>query len=197
MILGTIHPHNIEDFEIRYFYGNRASLWRILGEAFPKKKFDTLEHIKQSLRMHHVFISDTIKECKRPDASVTQDAKLTDVVWNKNQLEQALRESKIDTIFFTSGFGRNGSARLFCDMFRFKPDYDKATREFVIPKHYFGKRIRGVVLVSPSGAANKGIAATEAYKKSGYKREGYVHPVKAFKVDFYRKKFSIVFDRVR
>lgn len=193
MILCTIHPHRIDDFEIRYFYGNKSSLWKLLQEAFPQKRFDTLEHIKETLRLHHVFISDTIRECRRPDESVTQDTKLIDVIWNKKQLKQALLESRIETIFFTSGFGKNGAARLFCEMFEINPDYDKKKREFVIPQQYFGRVIRGIVLLSPSGAANKGIAATNAYKNSRYGVKSYIHPVKQFKIDFYREKLEEVF----
>ncbi|MBK6965069.1 MAG: hypothetical protein IPH20_14305 [Bacteroidales bacterium] len=34
LIVGTIHPHDHENFGIPFFYGNRSSIWKILSEAF-------------------------------------------------------------------------------------------------------------------------------------------------------------------
>lgn len=49
LILGTIHPHRTDDFKIDFFYGNKNSLWNILGQAFPALEFNSLEKIQTTL----------------------------------------------------------------------------------------------------------------------------------------------------
>ena len=194
MILGTIHPHNTQKFKINYFYGNKASLWSILRVAFPNLKFESKENIKNILKHHAVFITDCIKKCGRKNKGAA-DKDLTNIVYNELQIRNAFENSQINTIFFTSGEGTNNALRLFRKMFNIKPkeiNLDKEAKTLVIPKKYFGRSIKGIVLISPSGQANRSIPRSTAYKEKKLKY-GSDYSVSKFKIDFYRNKFKKVF----
>ena len=188
LILGTIHPHKTEKFQVDFFYGNRNSIWTILAASFPDLDFRTKESIIKTLSINNIWISDMIRVCNRKDDKVTQDKDLEIVTYNKDQIRDGIQNSKIDTIFFTSKFGKNNAARLFCDQFNI--DTRQITsREFVIPKDIFGREIKGFILFSPSGQANISISVSEQYRalKENYKTEK--SPVSAFKIDTYRHVF--------
>lgn len=37
-IVGTIHPHDHNNFIVAFFYGNKLSIWTILNDAFKWDK---------------------------------------------------------------------------------------------------------------------------------------------------------------
>jgi len=188
LILGTIHPHRTEDFKIDFFYGNRNSIWTILSTAFPQYNFITKDSITKTLSDNNIWISDIINECERDDESVTQDKELKNIILNDSQIEEGILNSQIDTIFFTSGFGKNNAAKLFCERFKIKPDRNK-NREFIISKDIFGREIRGVILFSPSGQANIGISKNELFLEQFDNYNVFKNPVTRFKIDFYKNAF--------
>lgn len=190
LIIGTMHPHLTEDFKIDFFYGNKGSFWDILDNAFPRMDFNSKDTILSNLEKFNVSISDMIRSCDRENAKVTADSDLYNLNINTEQIRDGIVNSEIDTIFFTSRFGRNNAAKLFVDAFKIKYDFDKVTNEFEIPKDVFGRPIKGVVLYSPSNNANIGISNSKAYKSKKDKYSAYSTPVKQFKIDFYREKFS-------
>ena len=126
------------------------------------------------------------------DEKVTQDKKLRNLKFNKDAIQIALKNSSINKIFFTSAFGKNNAAKLFTDLFQvdYKATYNEATREFLIPAKHFGRQITGVVLFSPSGQANIGISKSRGYLNNINSYQQFKHPVKQFKIDFYRDKFQ-------
>ena len=188
LILGTIHPHRTEDFEIDFFYGNESSLWKILSDTYSIT-LDTPEQILEFLNTHKIGVSDMILECDRADEKVTQDSQLSNLKLN-TQLKKQILESNISTIFFTSSFNKNNAAKLFFDTFNLNTKIPKDWRdtyEFNIQLDQ--KTIKCIILLSPSGAANRSIPRTEIYKRNANKypkKKGYV---KVFKVDFYKDKF--------
>ena len=192
LIIGTIHPHSIADFNINYFYGNVGSFWDILANAFPQKRFGNLDQILQTLNQHHVSITDMIRQCDRENVSVTQDAKLFNMLINSNQIRDGITNSLVDTIYFTSRFGKNNAAKLFVDTYRIRhqDSYDEATSEFTIDEAVFGRRIRAVVLYSPSNQANIGISQSVPFLNNALHYQQFANPVKQFKIDFYRDKFN-------
>jgi|GEM_PF-551906 len=190
LILGTIHPHDIKNFLLNFFYGNVGSLWSLFSKAFPNLDFGNRDQIIKILNDHNVAISDIIRQCDRENGKVTEDSKLFNIVLNHDQILNGIINSKIDTIYFTSGFGKNNAAKLFQKTFKIKAVFDKSTREFTIPAKHFGREIRCVVLFSPSGAANRGIARSPLYLKDKSKFEGFKHPIAEFKRQFYQDKFS-------
>ncbi|MDR3049012.1 MAG: hypothetical protein LBV16_04145 [Elusimicrobiota bacterium] len=187
LILGTIHPHNVESFEIPFFYGNVSSLWKIFSEAFPAElnKPLTLRKILQFLTDREISVSDTIRSCYRKTPNSAADKDLEPIEFNK-QLINAIRDSKITKIFFTSGFGKNNAFKLFYkDILKQKITIDiRNNREVILDEMFFGRPIKLIVLYSPSKAATRGIVKSKAYKKSGF------NSVHNFLVDYYRKKFN-------
>jgi hypothetical protein len=188
LILGTIHPHNTQNFLVEFFYGNKNSLWSILNLAFPNLDFKTVDGIQKTLSQSNIWISDMIRSCEREDEKVTQDKLLQKIELNTEQIRDGIINSKIDTIFFTSGFGKNNAVKLFCDAFSIQI-LNKNVREFYIEEHIFGRKIRGVILFSPSGQANIGISKNSLYLGQ---RERYTSktPVNEFKVATYKESFK-------
>ena len=113
LIVGTIHPHNHEDFGVDFFYGNMGSIWKILSEAFPEELANPkdLNEILAFLTNRKIAMSDTILECER-EKPTASDEDLTNIKLN-GQLIDDIKNSKISEILFTSGFGKNGAFKLF------------------------------------------------------------------------------------
>ena len=186
LILGTIHPHVIEQFKLDFFYGNVGSFWNILSEACSVELND-LNQILTFLANHKIGISDMILSCERGDMFETRDVKLENLTFNID-LKQQILNSDISTIFFTSSFNKNNAAKLFCQTFNIPiPKNWRNNYEFDI--QLGNKQLKGIILFSPSGNANRGIANTKLYKNQKSKYINFKHPVKQFKIDFYKTKF--------
>lgn len=193
-IVGTIHPHILENFLMLYFYGNVGSIWTILGDAFPNHNFKELNSIKHVLDNHGIWVTDIIKQCDRENEKITEDKHLKNLILNEAILKKSLENSNIDTILFASAFGKNNATKLFVDLFdiNYKTTYNTTTREFIIPSKHFGRPIKGVVLYSPSGQANIGISKSHSYISNIDRYKQFLQPVKQFKIDFYKEKFSVL-----
>lgn len=192
LIVGTIHPHLVDNFLIDFFYGNVGSFWDILSIAFPNRQFGNLEQILGTLNEYNVAITDIIRQCDRENESVTADSELYNIVDNGEQIQAGIINSEIDTIYFTSRFGENNAARLFIDTFGidYKQTFDNATSEFTIGEELFGRQIRAVVLYSPSNNANRGIARATPYLNNIEHFQQFEHPIKQFKIEYYQEKFD-------
>jgi len=192
LILGTIHPHNHEEFELPFFYGNVNSIWTILSEAFPDelKKPITLNGILAFLKRRKISVSDTIIKCERKKPTAN-DSDLLPIELNR-QLIRDIKNSNISEIFFSSGFGKNNAFRLFyVDILGLKITKEiRAKRELILNKEVFGREIKITILYSPSGSSNIGLSKSKIYleKKKEYEKSN--RPVHDFKVDYYREKFE-------
>jgi G:T/U-mismatch repair DNA glycosylase len=191
LILGTIHPHNDQKFIIPFFYGNKNSIWNLLHDAFPNELSLPLsrDNIISFLDRRRIAMSDTILQCRRTNATAL-DSDLIVEKLNPNLITQ-IRESEIDHIFCTSGFGKNNAFKLFYqDLLGLKitPEIKKA-REVILPASIFGTEILVTVLYSPSGSSNISLSRNAEFLKN---RDRYTsaRPVYDFKVDYYRKQFS-------
>ena len=192
LIIGTIHPHDHENFKIKFFYGNKLSIWNILNKAFDNKIGDviTVESILQFLSSKRISISDTIRVCDRVNPNAL-DKDLIPLELNRKLVEQ-IANSKIEEILFTSGFGKNNAFKLFySDILNQKitPEI-KENREVLLDKNIFGRPIKLTVLYSPSGSSNVGISVSKTYKANAHKYSHLQTPVSAFKIDYYREKFG-------
>ncbi len=186
LILGTIHPHIVEEFKIDFFYGNVGSFWNILSEACSME-LNELSQILKFLDDHRIGMSDMILSCNRDNISETRDAKLKNLAFNMD-IKQQILNSDISTIFFTSSFNKNNAAKLFCKSFNVSiPKNWRDNYEFDIQLD--NKRLKGIILLSPSGNANRGVANSRLYKNRKSKYINVEHPVKQFKIDFYKTKF--------
>ena len=192
-IIGTIHPHRVDNFDLNFFYGNKGFLWSILGQAFPNLDFTSVESIKDILSRNRIWITDMIEECSRPHEKETRDSHLYDLVLNTKLIEEGLRGSEIHTIFLTSRFERNSAAELFIRAFNLdRSSWNEELSQFIIPASKFGREIRAVVLFSPSGRANLGISRTKSYLSTKDRYSGEKNPISSFKIDFYREKFGFL-----
>jgi hypothetical protein len=192
LIVGTIHPHDHENFSIPFFYGNMTSIWMLLSEAFPNdlKQPLTLDGILAFLKNKKISISDTIRECDRKNPTAL-DKDLIPIKLNK-QIKDNIRNSNIVEILFTSGFGRNNAFKLFYEDIlglEITPDI-KQNREVIIDKEIFGRPIKLIVLYSPSGTSNIGLSKSRLYLENKAKYEKSTKPIHDFKVDYYRDKFG-------
>lgn len=192
LIVGTIHPHDHAKFIIPFFYGNVASLWSILSDAFPDdlKQPLTLDGILEFLFKKKISISDTIVRCKRISPTAL-DSHLIPIELNHKIIEQ-IKNSDIKEILFTSGFGTNNAFRLFYEnILGLKITREiKERREVFLDPQLFGREIKLTILYSPSGASNIGIAKSKLYLDNKIKYEKSARPVYDFKVDYYRDKFQ-------
>lgn len=192
LIVGTIHPHNHENFDIQFFYGNVTSLWTILSEAFPNDlgKPLTLDGILKFLKTKRISVSDTIRKCERKSPTAL-DKDLIPIELNE-QIKEDIKNSKIKEILFTSGFGKNNAFKLFyVDLLGLKITKEiKANRQVILDKSIFGRPIKLTVLYSPSGSSNVGISKSKTYLLDKLKYAKSKRPVYDFKVNYYRELFK-------
>lgn len=192
LIVGTIHPHDHDNFTIPFFYGNVTNLWTILSEAFPDdlKQPLTLESILKFLKTKKISVSDTIRKCNRMNLTAL-DKDLIPIELN-NQIIEDVKQSQISEILFTSGFGKNNAFKLFyVDILKQKITSDiKEKRGIILDKKYFGRPIKLTVLYSPSGSSNVPLSTSKIYLDNKHKYSKSSRPVYDFKVDYYRDNFD-------
>lgn len=192
LIVGTIHPHFHEEFKVPFFYGNVVSLWNLLHQAFPTELNlpINVKNIMEFLDGRNIAISDTIKIAERKNPTAL-DKDLIPIQLNLQLLDD-IRNSDISEILFTSGFGKNNAFRLFyVNMLGLRITNEiKSNREIILPEDIFGRPIRLTILYSPSGTSNVGISKSKLYLENKYKYADLKTPVQAFKIDYYREKFS-------
>lgn len=192
LIVGTIHPHNHEDFHVPFFYGNECSLWVILQEAFPAElpnPYD-LKDIQAFLRRRKISMSDMIWECERKDSSAL-DNDLVPIRLNE-ELPEQIRQSNIREVLFTSGFGKNAAFKLFYRnlLKRSISKEIREEREVTLEPALFGRPVRLRILYSPSGRAVTGLKRNKQYLANEEKYRHFPASVKAFRVDHYRQIFG-------
>ncbi|HTR29182.1 MAG TPA: hypothetical protein VMH27_07925 [Puia sp.] len=192
LIVGTIHPHKHEEFEVPFFYGNECSLWGIFHEAFPTELPNprSLDNIKVFLRRRRISMSDMIWDCERKDSNAL-DSDLVPIHLNED-LPKQIRQSNIRQIFFTSGFDKNAAFKLFYQNVLKRPisKVIKENREVTLEPALLGRPIRLRILYSPSGRAVTGLSRNKQYLADKEKYRHFPAPVKAFRVDHYRQMFG-------
>jgi hypothetical protein len=197
LILGTIHPHDHQNFELDFFYGNEGTLWKILSQSFPDKLTLPLsvKGIANFLNEHKIAISDTILECTRKNPTAL-DMDLNPTKLNFDLINQ-IRNSQIEQILFTSGFGKNNAFRLFyVDILGKRITKEiKDNRGVVLDGNILGRPIKLTVLYSPAGTANVGISKSKLYRGESHRFQNDKHPVKKFKIEYYKRMLgSSIFD---
>ena len=188
LILGTIHPPHIEDFQIPFFYGNKASLWHIFSDAFPEllPKPLCLENVLSFLAIKKIAVSDTIRICSRKKDSAL-DRDLEPIALNMALIEQ-IKNSKIKAIYCTSVY----AFKLFYQGILGK----KITKEILknrqvdLEEKRFGRKICLYIIYSPSGAANIALASSHLYQSQKEKYKHSKRPIYDFKVDYYKNIFQ-------
>ncbi len=192
LIVGTIHPHNHEDFLTPFFYGNQNSIWKILSDVFPDELGPkiTLESILQFLRNRKISVSDTIRECSRKTpTALDEDLVPNELNWS---LIDQIKASSVRHILFTSGFGKNNAFKLFYKDMLGLPITARIRqqREVLLDAHILGRPVLLSVLYSPSGAANRSLSRNKKYLAEITKYQNSYRPIYEFKVDQYRQTFT-------
>lgn len=193
LILGTIHPHDTNNFLISFFYGNKNSIWNLLSDAFPGalQRPITLDGVLSFLKSRKIAVSDNIVQCRRQNPTAL-DKDLIPETLNLDMVQQ-IRQSKIERILCTSAFGRNNAFKLFHESIlgqRLTPAI-RANREILLAPEIFGRHVLVKALYSPSGSANISLSKHPLYLNNRNKYAGSSRPVYDFKVDYYREQFSI------
>jgi G:T/U-mismatch repair DNA glycosylase len=192
LIVGTIHPHNHENFLLPFFYGSTLNIWSILNEAYNNEMGEkiNLESLLNFLKKHKIAVSDTILECKRRNPTAL-DEDLLPLKLNKDIVDQ-IKNSNIREIFFTSGFQKTSAFKLFyVDILGLKITQEiRRDRGITLDKAVFGRPVKLTILYSPSGASNMGLSRNKVYLENKYKYLSSSRPVFDFKVDYYRNSFK-------
>ena len=198
LIVGTIHPHpHIKPFEMPFFYGSNNTLWKILDEASGGEIGQpiTLPNVLAFLEKHHIALSDTIRTCERKQPLTALDNDLIPLEYNTAMLQQ-IRDSEIHTIFFTSSTSKNAAFRLFYTQIlglKLTKNVLQTLRnegKTLLNDTFFGREIRLVPLLAPSGAANIAVASSEVYKNQKHLFNHSKTPIHAFRVADYKKKMG-------
>jgi hypothetical protein len=92
------------------------------------------------------------------------DNHLIPIELNKKIIDD-IKNSKINEILFTSGFGKNNAFSLFfVVILGLKITKEiKEARELTLDKLIFGRPIKLTILYSPSGSSNVGLSKSKLY----------------------------------
>jgi hypothetical protein len=126
LIIGTFPPNkqvregkkSLTDF----FYGNKGSLWKILGKIYSEFDFDSgtrnglIEKMKTWQLKYNVGIADTLISVSRKDVKSADDADL--IIENEDYFHKLkeyilVNNDKIHSILFTSSAGCNSAYETF------------------------------------------------------------------------------------
>ena len=149
-----LHPGDID-----FAYGSKNNkLWIILSEVFNAGRLDSSDKIIKMLSKNKIAISDVVHRCRRIPERSALDQNLKDIEFNHSIKGILINNPSISTILFTSSFVE----RLFYKYFSVKPEkYDKY-RTFILPND--GRKIKTIVLYSPSNMALRGIGQSGEFK---------------------------------
>jgi hypothetical protein len=81
--------------ELDFFYGNKNSLWNILGIE--------KNNVKNYLKSNNIGISDIINSCQRNNINSSSDKDLKNIIINKELIEYLTNKNETKQLVFTSG----------------------------------------------------------------------------------------------
>jgi len=140
LILGSFPCYNGKDYGNWFYSGSgKNHFWKLLSDLYGMPVV-TLEEKKRLCEKHGIALSDVAYKIRRKKGDCS-DANLEILQFNKDGIDHCLK-SGIKIICFTSHFVR---------------------KHFLA--HYPGCKIPGVLLPSPSPAANRHIGGLPEYKK--------------------------------
>ena len=126
LIIGTFPPNkDVREGKkslTEYFYGNKGSLWKILGKVYSEFDFESgtrkqlIEQMKAWQLKYNVGITDTLISVSRKDVKSADDADLIiehDDYYHKLKEYILANNDNIETILFTSSAGYNSAFETF------------------------------------------------------------------------------------
>jgi hypoxanthine-DNA glycosylase len=171
---------NLQDGDIDFYYGSRSNrFWMILSEVFKLKSPDTPDKIKMLLRNRKIAISDVVHRCRREPPRSALDQDLRNVEFNHGIKDILIKNPSIKTILFTSLFVE----KLFHESFSAFAEKDNSNKGIILQDD--GRRIKTVVLYSPSNMAIRGIRLNKEFKLRKSKDRHFTE--NDFRIERYRK----------
>lgn len=126
LIIGTFPPNKEirkeKKFLVNYFYGNKGSLWKILGKIYTEFNFEKgsseelISNIKLWQEKYCIGIVDTLVSLRRKDINSSDDS---DFILEYEDYNHDLKSyilqnnNQIEKIFFTSSNGCNSAYETF------------------------------------------------------------------------------------
>lgn len=115
LIIGT-HPPMPYCGTLPFYYGNMNEFWRFLDKVYPSNNLYNpsgcarLEDIIFFLAKAKIAITDIVEETDGQPFSTDEV-----MIWTKlnSKLIELLKESQVETIYFTSSAGKNSALSLF------------------------------------------------------------------------------------
>ncbi len=201
LIIGT-HPPMPYAGCMAFYYGNMNEFWRLLETAYDQSLFfdpqgrPDLQRILKWLDVKHVAITDMVNYTifgnrfnTDSDMKVLFDNQLN------QHLQNWLENSNIENIFFTSFSNGKSAFGLFRKWYRKtygirlpegKEIISQDNAEFIFVN---GRKIRLVMLYSPSPAARRGIPRSLPYTNWLQLNPNVASPIDAFRIFWYREYF--------
>ncbi len=177
VIIGT-HPPMPYRGCLQFYYGNMYEFWRFLEQVYPNDSFfdkdqkPDLQKILKWLRKYELRITDMLfLTHKNNHFSVDSDIIIDDKKKQLNPfLNDWLKKSKVDTLYFTSFSNGKSAFGLFKNWYKihYKKtlpnglDILKNGNAYTI--ELFNRKVKLVMLYSPSPAARRGIPRSKPYQ---------------------------------
>ena len=200
LIIGT-HPPKPYSGCMPYYYGNMNEFWRLLEETYKETLFfnsngtPNLDRILSWLEAKNITITDMVQFTLKDNKFSTDQEMIIEK--GTNQFNQFLigwlENSNIETIFFTSFSEGKSAYALFTRWYKSnfgiglksgKEIIDKGNEEYI---EINGKKIRLIMLYSPSPAARRGIPRSKPYLKWLERNKEQKNSIDLFRIDWYRK----------
>ncbi|HCE42048.1 MAG TPA: hypothetical protein DET40_00685 [Lentisphaeria bacterium] len=172
----------LKDGDIDFYYGSRSNkFWIILSEVFNSGRLDSSDKIKKLLGNRKIAISDVVRRCRRLPARSALDQNLKDIEFNHGIKDMLIKNPSIRTIIFTSAFVE----RIFYRYFPVDVEKYNKQKTFILPDD--GRRIKTIVLYSPSNMAVRGIRLNKEFKLRKSQDRHFTE--NDFRIGQYRKFF--------
>jgi G:T/U-mismatch repair DNA glycosylase len=168
LIIGT-HPPMPYCGKLKFYYGNRSEFWRFLDKVYPSNRLyhndsPSEKDITNFIDKYNIAITDMVHITNVPKFST--DAKMGKIYQKDLNpfLYKWLKESKIQTIYFTSFGGSNSAKNLFKKWY--KSVYEKVCKLSSLHENTIeinGNSIKVIDLFSPSPSGRRGLPNSKEF----------------------------------
>ena len=170
LILGT-HPPMPYCGKLEFYYGNMSEFWRFLALVYPGHQLyengcPKIEYIIRFLDNSKISITDLVFITRSEKFNNDNDMGKINVEDLNPYLAEWIKESKIETIYFTSFSGKNSAKNLFKKWY--KKEFKKLSRISTAHINYiemFDRKIKLIDLYSPSPTARRSSSRIKEYKE--------------------------------
>jgi hypothetical protein len=173
LIIGT-HPPMPFCGKLEYYYGNMSEFWRFLDSVYPGYKLykngcPKIEDIFKFLKKGKLAITDIILKTHVSKFSTDKDIGNIGNEDLNQYLFKWLKDSSIETIYFTSFGAMNSAKNLFKKWY--KLNFKNESQKYKITKNHFNqiklwdRKIKLIDLFSPSPTAKRSAHKINEFKE--------------------------------